>query len=120
MELGIDIEEQFESPLLIAKGHSSSNKSKIGNELAHSSTQLSLKLSVIINSQLSRRALFDGLAELASSTGAQLVAIESSNQNDHNVDCSDIGNVPKLNIDTPKPFHEEDFIADTLKDAELI
>nr|TKS08746.1 hypothetical protein D5086_0000100450 [Populus alba] len=134
MELGIDIEEQFESPLLIAKGHSSSNKSKIGNELAQFlefrlidgdiiptlQDLLSLKLSVIINSQLSRRALFDGLAELASSTGAQLVAIESSNQNDHNVDCSDIGNVPKLNIDTPKPFHEEDFIADTLKDAELI
>jgi hypothetical protein len=100
MEPGIDIEEQFESPFLIAmKGHSSSNKSNIAYELAHflkfplidgdiiptlqdlvepeqcdgllpseilsrnSSTQLSLKLSVIINSQLSRRALFDGLAE---------------------------------------------------------
>jgi len=35
MEPGIDIEEQPESPLLIAmKGHSSSNKSKIAQELA--------------------------------------------------------------------------------------
>jgi hypothetical protein len=34
-EPGIDIEEQPESPLLIAmKGHSSSNKSKIAQELA--------------------------------------------------------------------------------------
>lgn len=75
---------------------------------------------MIINSQLSRRALFDGLAELTSSTSAQLVVIESSNQNDHNVDYSDIGNVPNLNIDTPKPFRAEDFITGTLKDAELI
>ncbi|KAJ6934303.1 hypothetical protein NC651_009364 [Populus alba x Populus x berolinensis] len=86
----------------------------------NSSTQFSLKLSVIINSQLPRRALFDGLAERASSTGAQLVAIESSNQNDHNVDCSDTGNVPKLNIDTPTPFNAEDFITGTLEDAEVI
>jgi hypothetical protein len=36
MEPGIDIEEQFGSPFLIAmKGHSSSNKSKIAYELAH-------------------------------------------------------------------------------------
>jgi hypothetical protein len=36
MEPGIDIEEQFESPFLIAmKGHSSSNKSNIAYELAH-------------------------------------------------------------------------------------
>lgn len=35
MEPGIDIEEQPESPLLIAmKGHSSGNKSKIAHELA--------------------------------------------------------------------------------------
>jgi hypothetical protein len=48
------------------------------------------------------------------------VELESSNQNDHNVDYSDIGNVPNLNIDTPKPFRAEDFITGTLKDAELI
>lgn len=35
MEPGIDVEEQPESPLLIAmKGHSSRNKSKIAHELA--------------------------------------------------------------------------------------
>ncbi|KAL9407032.1 hypothetical protein Peur_004004 [Populus x canadensis] len=96
MEPGIDIEEQPESPLLIAmKGHSSSNKSKIAHELAQ-------------------------LVELASFTGARLVFVECSNRNDQDLDYYDVGNVPKLNIDTTKPFHAEDFITGMLKAAALI
>jgi hypothetical protein len=57
-----------------------------------------LKLSVIINAQLSHRAHFDRLVELASFTGARLVFFECSNQNDQDLDYYDVGNVPKLNI----------------------
>ncbi|KAG6783207.1 hypothetical protein POTOM_012651 [Populus tomentosa] len=72
-------------------------------------------------SQLSRRAHFDRLVELASSTAARLVnVIECSNQNDHNVDYCDAGNVPELNIDTTKPFHAAVFITGMLKAAALI
>ncbi|CAK7336303.1 unnamed protein product [Dovyalis caffra] len=158
MEPGIDIEQQSESPLLIAmKGHSDSNKSKVAHELARflnfplvgeediipalqesletdhyddllpleilsqiTSTQLSLKLSVIVNAQLSHRAHFDRLVELGCSTGAHLVVIECSNENDHVQDYYDVGNVPKLRIDITKPFHAEDFINGMLKAAVLI
>jgi hypothetical protein len=84
------------------------------------STQLCLKLSVIINAQLSHRAHFDRVVELASFTGARLVFVECSNQNDQDPDYYDAGNVPKLNIDTTKPFHAEDFITGMLKAAALI
>lgn len=65
-----------------------------------SSTQLCLKLSVIINAQPSHRAHFDRVVELASFNGARLVFVECSNQNDPDLDYYDVGNVPKLNIDT--------------------
>jgi len=45
---------------------------------------------------------------------------ECSNQNDQDLDYYDVGNVPKLNIDTTKPFHAEDFITGMLKAAALI
>jgi hypothetical protein len=91
-----------------------------GNSLANPFNQLCLKLSVIINAQLSHRAHFDRLVELASFTGARLVFVECSNQNDQDLDYYDVGNVPKLNIDTTKPFHAEDFITGMLKAAALI
>ncbi|KAF9688876.1 hypothetical protein SADUNF_Sadunf01G0033500 [Salix dunnii] len=158
MEPGFEIEEQPESPLLIAvKGHSSSSKSKIVHSLAQfhkfpvfdeediisalqdsletehcddllpleilsqiSSTQLCLKLSVIISARLSHRAHFDRLVDLASFTGSRLVFVECSNQNDRDLDYYDVGNVPRLDIDTTKPFHAEDFISGMLKAAVLI
>ncbi|KAB5573108.1 hypothetical protein DKX38_000302 [Salix brachista] len=158
MEPGVEIEEQPESPLLIAmKGHSSSSKSKIVHALAQfhklpvfdegdiisalqdsletehcddllpldilsqiSSTQLCLKLGVFISAHPSRRAHFDRLVEPASFTGSRLVVVECRNQNDHDLDYYDVGNVPRLDIDTTKPFHAEDFTTGMLKAAALI
>ncbi|KAJ6945482.1 hypothetical protein NC651_000512 [Populus alba x Populus x berolinensis] len=104
MEPGIDVEEQPESPLLIAmKGHSSRNKSKIAHELAQ------FLNSPLINEEDIIPALHDSLetehcdglvVELASFNGARLVFVECSNQNDPDLDYYDVGNVPKLNIDT--------------------
>uniref|UniRef100_A0A2K2BSA9 Adenylate kinase n=1 Tax=Populus trichocarpa TaxID=3694 RepID=A0A2K2BSA9_POPTR len=124
MESGIDIEEQPESPLLIAmKGHSSSNKSKIAQELAQFLNFPLIDEEDIIpalQDSLETEHFDDLVVELASFTGARLVFVECSNQNDQDPDYYDAGNVPKLNIDTTKPFHAEDFITGMLKAAALI
>ncbi|KAF9686263.1 hypothetical protein SADUNF_Sadunf03G0140600 [Salix dunnii] len=63
---------------------------------------------------------FSLVSWFASSTAAQLLVNECSDQNDHNIDYYNVRNVPKLNIDTTKPFHTEDFFTGMLKAAALI
>ncbi|XP_025013048.2 uncharacterized protein LOC112534793 [Ricinus communis] len=81
------------------------------------STQISLKLHVIVNSELSQRAHFEHLVQLASSEGASLLIIDCEAQNGDAL--YDAGDVPKLNIDVLKPFVLEEFVHAILQDAEF-
>ena len=73
-----------------------------------SSTQLSLKLNVIISSELSQRTHFEHLVQMASSNGACLLIVDCEAQNDGAF--YDVGHVPKLSIDITKPFVVEEFV----------
>ncbi|KAL3609370.1 hypothetical protein D5086_000390 [Populus alba] len=120
MEPGIDVEEQPESPLLIAmKGHSSRNKSKIAHELAQ------FLNSPLIDEEDTIPALHDSIETEhcdGLSFGNSLANLfnpalfEAHNQNDPDLDYYDVGNVAKLNIDTTKSFHAKDFITGMLPD----
>ncbi|KAJ9189913.1 hypothetical protein P3X46_001161 [Hevea brasiliensis] len=68
-----------------------------------SSTQLRLKLRVIISTQLSQRNHFEYLLQLASSKEARLIIIECGTQVHQNWDSQ---HVTKLNIYTTKPLEE--------------
>ncbi|KDP42287.1 hypothetical protein JCGZ_01611 [Jatropha curcas] len=81
-----------------------------------SSTQLSLKLNVIINSVLSKHTHFENLLQLASSNGAGLLIIDCESPNDG---VGAIDSVPKLNIDTNKPFVVEEFVHTMLRELEF-
>ncbi|KAJ6961655.1 hypothetical protein NC652_000559 [Populus alba x Populus x berolinensis] len=110
MEPGIDVEEQPESPLLIAmKGHSSRNKSKIAHELAQ------FLNSLLIDETLPLTApTLTGWLSLQVSQVLVLFSVECSNQNDPDLDYYDVGSVSKLNIDTTKSFLAKDFITGML------
>ena len=78
-----------------------------------SSTQLRLKLNVIMNSELSQRTHFEHLVQMASSKGASLLIVDCEVQNGGAL--YDVGDVPKLSIDITKPFVVEEFVPAILR-----
>eukprot|EP00257_Ricinus_communis_P027684 XP_025015098.1 uncharacterized protein LOC112536553 [Ricinus communis] len=93
-----------------------STKTQIPNELAHSlpfevvcqiaSTQLNLKIKVVINSPISNDDHLDRLVQLARSREAHLIIIKCNSKDDY-----DVGKIPKLNIDT-KSFDVRKVVSD--------
>ncbi|XP_038683731.1 uncharacterized protein LOC119984047 isoform X2 [Tripterygium wilfordii] len=93
------------------------------------STQLQLRLSVVVDSPLSRKAHLDKLIQLASCTGARVVVVECK-PSDH---CEwrvrlerraagydgcteyDVGDVPKLVVDTVAAGTVEEHLADVVE-----
>ncbi|XP_050210772.1 uncharacterized protein LOC126661058 isoform X2 [Mercurialis annua] len=74
-----------------------------------SSTQIKLKLNIVVNTELSQYSHFEDLAQLAASEEASLLIIGcDAEQNGGHL--YDIGNVPKLNVDPSKPFIAEEFV----------
>ncbi|XP_050229682.1 uncharacterized protein LOC126678820 [Mercurialis annua] len=74
------------------------------------STQLRLKLHVIINTSLSQQIHFDQLSHLATSNGACLIIIDCGTQIDQAGEYYNIKHVPKINIDHTKLFEVENVV----------